>query len=633
MDFFINNIYTILFVPIWIFLLIVIGRFFNTVQSKKVIAGLTLLSTMYGLIFAIGTFLYLLKTPDYVFEQSYTFLSMGDLSLNLGIFIDNLSVIFLLVVCTISLIVQYYSTKYMRKDKSFPRFFGYLNLFNFSMLGLVLSPNIFQTYIFWELVGVSSYLLIGFWYKKPSASHAAKKAFIMNRIGDVGLLAGVIALSYFMYQYTSDNSLATIPFANINDVANYLYSYTSNAIYIGICILLLMGAFAKSAQFPLHTWLPDAMEAPTPVSALIHSATMVAAGVYLVARLYPIFSQSEGVMYFIATIGLITALIGAFIAMSQNDLKRILAYSTSSQLGLMFVALGCGAYAGGLFHFITHAFFKSMLFLCAGIIIGTVSQNDIRFMGGLRKVMPLTAICYFIGCISASGIYFSGFYSKDMILKFLFENRHETFAIGFLIVAFMTTFYLFRTYFKVFEGNFKGEEIDESKNHTLNISISLLVVFTMILGLILNRNISQFVQSGTILPQVRNCNPAFISLTVSLVAFVIAYLLYNTKFKSFRIPVLYNLSYNKLYIDDFYNFIANKVYYSISNSCAFIDKYLVDGIVKLSALCVRGFSWILSKLQSGNFQSYLAYTAVFLACIFTALMLAYNIIISLGVPQ
>lgn len=629
-DFFVNNIYTVILFPLWIFLIIVIGRFFDVVQSKKIISLITLASTLYGVVFALGCFLYMYKTPDFIFESSFQFLKIEDYGLNFGILVDNLSVVMLLVVTTISFVVQLYSSQYMDHDKSFPRFFGYLNLFNFSMLGLVLSPNLFQTYVFWELVGVSSYLLIGFWYKKLSASNAAKKAFLMNRIGDLGLLAGTIIVSYFMYQYSSVTSLATIPFANISDIGNYLYSFTTDASFALICILLLFGSIAKSAQFPLHTWLADAMEGPTPVSALIHSATMVAAGVYLIARLYPIYSLSETVMHFIAVIGLITALICAFFAITQNDLKRILAYSTNSQLGLMFLALGTGAYAGGIFHLVTHAYFKSMLFLCSGIVIHSVLNNqDIRFMGGLRKHIPLTAICYLIGCFSISGLLFSGFYSKEMILSSMLENAHPFYTIGFLVVSLMTAFYMFRSYFVVFEGPYKGEIPPGRPHIILNISISILAVFTILLGCLTHGNFAKFVQLGTVLAQsVKHVNPVFVSLTVALIGTAFAYLFYNTKVKALKIPILYKLSYNKLYIDNFYNFISEKVYYYFSKLCFMVDKYLVDGLVVLAGLNVRAFSWVFSKMQTGNFQSYLAYAVVFMAIIFTGLMFAYTIIIN-----
>lgn len=629
-DFFVNNIYTVILFPLWVFLLIILGRFFNVVQSRRVIALMTLASTLYGIVFALGSFLYLLNNPNFTFENTYSFLKIEDFGIDFGVFVDNLSAVMLLVVTTISFVVQLYSSNYMFKDKSFPRFFAYLNLFNFSMLGLVLSPNLFQNYVFWELVGASSYLLIGFWYKKPSASNAAKKAFLMNRVGDFGLLVGTIAVSYFMYQYSNAISLATVPFSSINDIGTYLYSYTSEPIFVIICVLLLFGSFAKSAQFPLHTWLADAMEGPTPVSALIHSATMVAAGVYLIARLYPIYSLSSGVMNFIGIIGLFTALICAYFAITQNDLKRILAYSTSSQLGLMFLALGAGAYTGGIFHLVTHAYFKSMLFLCSGIVIHSLfDQQDIRFMGGLRKHLPLTAICYLIGCLSISGLLFSGFYSKEMILTSLLQQNHYLFAIGFLIVALMTAFYMFRSYFVVFEGEFKGEKEPKKTTFTLNFSISILAIFTLLVGWLTHERFEKFIQFGGNIAQTeKHVSPFFISISIALIGLLLAWVFYNTKVKAFKIPVLYQLSYNKFYIDNFYNFIAEKVYSTVSRICAFVDKYFVDGLVILAGLNVRALSWVLSKMQTGNFQSYLAYSVVFLAIIFTGLMFAYTMIIN-----
>lgn len=574
----------------------------------------------------------MIKMPNYIYENSWSFLKLADYQLNFGVYVDNLSVVMLLVVTSISFIVQLYSSHYMFKDKSFPRFFAYLNLFNFSMLGLVLSPNLFQNYVFWELVGVSSYLLIGFWYKKPSASFAAKKAFLMNRIGDFGLLVGTIAVSYFMYQYSDSVSLATVPFANLNDIGNFLYSYTNNGIFAIICILLLMGSIAKSAQFPLHTWLADAMEGPTPVSALIHSATMVAAGVYLIARLYPIFTLSEAVMNFIAIIGLVTALICAYFAITQNDFKRILAYSTNSQLGLMFLALGAGAYSGGLFHLVTHAYFKSMLFLCSGIVIHSLSnQQDIRFMGGLRKKLPLTALCYLIGCISISGLLFSGFYSKEMILTSLLENNHVFYGIGFLIVALMTSFYMFRSYFVVFEGDFKGRSEIGKPHLILDFSVSILAVSTILLGGIIHNNFEKFIQLGNEIPQdLKIVNPTFIAISIALAGLLFAWIFYNTKVKPVAIRGLYQLSYNKFYIDKLYSFFTDKVYYYISKFCALFDKYIVDGVVMLSGLNVRACSWLFSKMQTGNFQSYLTYAVVFLAVIFAGIMITYTWFIYYG---
>ena len=628
-NFFADNLYTVILIPLWVFMVIALGKFFAVVQSRRIISLITLASTLYGVVFALGNFLYLLKTPGYVYENSYPFLKIEDYVMNFGVYFDNLSILMLLTVTIISFIVQLYSSKYMYYDKSFPRFFAYLNLFNFSMIGLVLSPNLFQNYVFWELVGVSSYLLIGFWYKKPSASQAAKKAFLMNRIGDFGLLAGTIVVSYFMYQYASVTSLSTVPFTDLSDIGTYLYSFTNDFTFNIICLLLIMGSIAKSAQFPLHTWLADAMEGPTPVSALIHSATMVAAGVYLIARLYPIYSLSEGVMQFIAIVGAITALICAYFAISQNDLKRILAYSTNSQLGLMFLALGAGAYSGGIYHLLTHAYFKSMLFLCSGIVIHALAGNqDVRFMGGLRKNLPFTAICYLIGCIAISGVCFSGFYSKEMILHSMLSDNHYIYTVLFLTVSFMTAFYMFRSYFLVFEGEARTDKKIHNPHIILNVSISILAVFTVLLGYFTHKGFESFIQFGNeIVQSTKAVNPLFMSLSVAVLGFLLAVLFYRTKVKPFAPKLLYNLSYNRLYIDNLYDFLAGRIYELVSKISAFVDKYIIDGFVNFTAFSTRAFSWLFSKMQTGNFQSYLVYSVAFLAAVFTILMLTYTIII------
>jgi len=306
-----------------------------------------------------------------------------------------------------------------------------------------------------------------------------------------------------------------------------------------------------------------------------------------------------------------------------------LAYSTNSQLGLMFLALGAGAYTGGLFHLVTHAYFKSMLFLCSGIVIHSLlEQQDIRYMGGLRKYLPTTAICYLIGCFSISGLLFSGFYSKEMILKSFLENNHYIFAIGFLLVALMTAFYMFRSYFVVFEGEYRGEAEPHKTNFILNSCISILAIFTVLLGFFTHSNFEKFIQFGNAIPQsLKVINPLFISISVALIGLLIAFIFYNTRVKAIKIPILYKLSYNRFYIDNLYDFISGKMYYAGSRLCAFFDKHIVDGLVVLAALGVRAFSWVLSKLQTGNFQSYLAYSVAFLAIVFVGLMFAYTMII------
>lgn len=614
MNFFIENLYSIVLFPLWVFLIILLGKFFAVLKSKRLISGLTLISTLYGVIFSIGAGSSLINNPKLSYEMLYPFLQIKDLNFYLGFLFDNLSGLLILVVSIVSLLVQFYSYSYMKTDKSFARFFAYLNLFNFSMLGLALSPNLFQMYIFWELVGISSYLLIGFWYKKPSAETAAKKAFIMNRIGDMGLLAGLVIMITFMIFFVDNKASMSIPFSNLNEIGTFLYSYSNDTAFVLICCLLLMGSVAKSAQFPLHTWLAAAMEGPTPVSALIHSATMVAAGVYLIARLYPLFSLNPLVMNIITIIGLVTALFCAFFALTQTDLKRILAYSTNSQLGLMFLALGTGAFTGGLAHLTAHAFIKAMLFLSAGIVMHSLlGELNIKFMGGLKKVLPACAVCYLIGALSLSGVCFSGFASKELILHSFIENNQIFYFIIFLIISFMTALYLFKIYFLVFEGEYRGKATPHKADLILNIPIIVLTLITVILGFFLTSSINLILAS--------------ISITLAILAIFTAWLLYYKCLKIKKLPILYQLSLNRFYIDNFYNFLAGKVYQKLAIFCNFIDRYILDGVPFLAVLKIRLGSWIFSKMQTGNIQTYIAYSLMTLAIIFSGLMITYTIII------
>ncbi|MBC8122943.1 MAG: NAD(P)H-quinone oxidoreductase subunit 5 [Gemmatimonadaceae bacterium] len=370
----------------------------------------------------------------------------------MGFMVDNLGALMLTIVTGVALLVMVYSQGYMEHDSGYVRFFTYLSLFSSSMLGLVLSPNLVQIYVFWELVGMCSYLLIGFWFYKKSAADACQKAFIVNRVGDFGLLIGIMG----MYSIAQ-----TFDFAGLaSGVGQALESgAVPLALVILYSLLVFMGPMAKSAQFPLHVWLPDAMEGPTPISALIHAATMVAAGVFLIARVIPVFEEVTAVMTVIAWIGAITAFIGATIALTQNDIKKGLAYSTISQLGYMVMAMGVGAYAAGIFHLMTHACFKAMLFLGSGSVIhGNNDNQDMRLMGGLRKYMPITSATFLIGCLAISGIPpFSGFWSKDEILGATFDASPILWVIGF-VTAGMTAFYMFRMYFMTFEGGYRGED-------------------------------------------------------------------------------------------------------------------------------------------------------------------------------
>lgn len=615
MDFFISNIYTVILVPLWICLIILLGKLFAVLQSRRLMAGLTLASSLYVLVFSIAAFAKTLLANGFTYEFTIPFIKINEIEFSIGVYLDALSTWLLLIVAIVSLLVQIYSYSYMQNDKSFMRFFAYMNLFSFSMIGLVLSPNMFQTYVFWELVGVSSYLLIGFWYKKESASIAAKKAFIMNKIGDFSLLSGIVMGAYILYSNYDNLVSIALPFADLPAISDQIYAATSDGIFIVLSVLLIVASIAKSAQFPLNTWLVDAMEGPTPVSALIHSATMVAAGVYLLCRLYPLYSLNGAVLTIIAVVGIVTAIICSISAISQTDIKKMLAYSTSAQLGLMFLALGACSITVTMIHLTVHSFIKAMLFLIAGIVIASQNGNqDIKLMGGLRTKLPTSAIAYLIGALSLSGLLFAGFASKDLILGNLLSGKHYVYATLFLIVAFMTAYYLFRAYFYIFEGENKSDEYSKFKapDVILNIIVGIFAIIIIFLWFI-------FPKSQDLLFKV-------ITYIIGISAIAISYLVYANRGVIRKIPVMFDISYNGFYLDNIYLGVV-KGYKRLSRIAYLIDKYVFDAISYLFALNIRFFSWILSKLQTGKVQSYLSYVLLIIMLCFGGLLLIYNLIV------
>ncbi|MGZ4123196.1 MAG: NADH-quinone oxidoreductase subunit L [Tumebacillaceae bacterium] len=551
-------------------------------------------------------------SAPYVFH----WLTVGQHTLSMGFEVTSINAMMLVVVTFVSTLVLLFSKGYLHDDKRFVVFYQYLCLFIFSMLGLVISPNLLQVYIFWELVGLCSFLLVGFWYFKPEAAQAAKKAFIVTRIGDVGLFIGIVLLYIGTGTFEYNGIFEAIHAQKFNIDWMSPASFTTL-----VAILIFIGAVGKSAQFPLHTWLPDAMEGPTPVSALIHAATMVAAGVYLVARTYPIFSASPDALQVVAIIGGITAIFAALIGLTQNDIKRVVAYSTVSQLGYMVMALGVGSYVASVFHLMTHAFFKALLFLAAGSVIHAIHHNqDLRFMGGLWKKLPVTGWTFLIGALALSGIPpFAGFWSKDEILLGAYESHNYVlFTLG-LIAAFCTAFYIFRVFFMTFTGEFRGEKEVFDHAHesgpVMSIPLVLLAIMATVAGLfnspLTNDWFEHFLLKGGEVGHVYEPSIGLmgISTLVGLLGIGLAFLMYKSKAinpagVAKTLKPFYNLSYNKFYVDELYDYVIVKPVVFIGHLLNFIDKWIIDGIVHLFGEGTYIGSLGLKYSQNGQVQTY-----------------------------
>ncbi|AFH49338.1 NADH dehydrogenase I subunit L [Ignavibacterium album JCM 16511] len=565
----------------------------------------------------------------------------GDISIKLGIMIDNITAMMLFVVALISMLVHLYSIAYMKGDERYNRYFAYLGIFTFSMNGIVLTHNILMMYIFWELVGLSSYLLIGFWFEKKSASDAGKKAFIVNRVGDIGMFAGILIL-FFTYRTFSFDEI-------FNSISAGVLPFNSTFWLSVTGILLFCGAIGKSAQFPLHVWLPDAMEGPTPVSALIHAATMVAAGVYLVIRIFGLLTADA--MLFIAVIGMISSFIPATIALTQNDIKKVLAYSTISQLGYMIMALGVGAYQFAFFHLVTHAFFKAALFLGSGSVIHAMHhEQDIRYMGGLRKKMPLTYWTFVVSSLAIAGIPLtSGFLSKDGILasSLAFANLtgHWLFPVTGFLVALLTAFYMFRLIIITFHGEPKDHHKFEHAHESPFVMVMPLVVLAVLSifiwytpnpvdahqGWVLSKWIekpvlhtpvetrfdfmkpdsdassesSEHIIYSTMYSEAMHYAhyPAmFISLFVALSGILLAFIFYHWKKVNVdalteKVKPLYTFSLNKWYFDELYDktFVSGTIL--LSKALGWFDLKIIDGIVNGAASITKSLSFFI-----GNFD-------------------------------
>jgi NADH-quinone oxidoreductase subunit L len=536
--------------------------------------------------------------------DDWRWLDVAGFTLHMGYEVTNLNALMLVIVTFVSALVNIYSLGYMSEDERISTFFAYVSLFTFSMLGLVISSNIVMLYIFWELVGACSFLLIGFWYHKPEAKAAAKKAFIVTRIGDVGLFIGILLLFWYMPGNALD-------FSSIHNA--FVGGEMDEGIATWIAILIFIGAVGKSGQFPLHTWLPDAMEGPTPISALIHAATMVAAGVYLVARTYDIFLAAPVSLEVVAYVGGFTALFAATIAVAQNDIKRILAYSTVSQLGYMMLALGMGsklAMSAGIFHLFTHAFFKALLFLGAGSVIHAMHKQDIQDMGGLFGKMKITAVTFAIGALALSGLFpFSGFWSKDAILAETLHHGHTLlFAVG-LLAAFFTAFYMTRLYVLVFLGKSRSQDNAHAHESPFVMTLPLVVlsVFAVTAGFV-NMPGEPWLAGwlhGEALTEHANWLVIIASNAAALIGIALGYAMYSSgPRKQERAAGLYKALRHKYYIDELYQAVLVTPYRALGELLRLFDAFVVDGLVKLATAATVGIGRLGLRLQNGQMQTY-----------------------------
>lgn len=640
MDVLVELSWLIVTVPLISALLIIL--FFY--PSRKISAFLSIASVFYGLIHSLLVLYVIYIDPSSQIEINFPWLSASDFKLFVGYLVDPLCAMMLVVVCAVSFFVQVYTHGYMREDPSYSKFYAYLSLFTFSMLGLVMSTNLFQSYIFWELVGVCSYLLIGFWWYKAPASKACTKAFVVNRVGDAGLLVGLIILYFVTKDFWVDKT--TLAFNELKSALDFalslhLVEITGVVSVTTIALFILMGPIAKSAQFPLHVWLPDAMEGPTPISALIHAATMVAAGVYLIARSYPVFLLSPFAMDTVAWLGGVTAIFTATIALSQYDIKRALAYSTCSQLGYMVMALGLGAYSAGLFHLMTHAFFKAMLFLCSGsVIIACHHDQDMRQFGGLGKFMPVTSLTCLIGVLAISGFpLMSGFWSKDMILASAWERSKILFAVG-SFTALLTTFYMFRIYFLTFCGDYKGHAHPKESTLWVTIPLICLAIPSVLIGFFGSPllpggdKFTAFIHYGHYVSHEAGLNGflkeilsmhGLIPLASFFIGFLLSWLVYRLGFElnnyiKNNLKFIYNLSFNKWYVDEIYFWILDRILlplyrilWSITDK-VILDSVFINSSARVTALIGGGLRYI--ETGRGQLYALVIFSSVLFAILF-----------------
>jgi NADH-quinone oxidoreductase subunit L len=617
-----DTLILILFIPLAGFL---ISGLLGSRLPEKVTGWISSSAILVSFVLSLITFNKIAATGAAIKVKLFTFLSVANLHVDFAIQADRLTAIMMLVITGIGFLIHVYSISYMHGDKGFYKFFAYLNLFVFNMLVLVMGSNFLMLFFGWEGVGLCSYLLIGFWYTNVDYGKAARKAFIMNRIGDLGLLLGIFLIVWQTQSLDYDIVLK-----------KFMSGEVAGSITTAICILLFIGAMGKSAQIPLFTWLPDAMAGPTPVSALIHAATMVTAGVYLVVRCNIMYNMAPDARALILYVGLATSLLAALIGLKQNDIKKVLAYSTVSQLGLMFIALGVGAYTAAMFHLITHAFFKALLFLGSGSVIHAMGgEQDIRKMGGLKSAMPITYWTFLIGTLAISGMpLLSGFFSKDEILAGIFTQNKLVWGLT-VASAFLTAFYMFRVFMVTFLGGFRGTE--EQKHHLhespalITFPLIVLAVLSLFGGVInlpsflgeanahkLKHFLEPITGESELQAHHLDHSTEFILIGITVAGFLLALVLtYNKYIKGKAIPEddaaivgSGKVLSNKFYVDEAYDATVVAAVNSTGQALNVVDKGIFSGVMSWVSSFVSRLSDLYGRMQNGHVQYYLLYMVV-----------------------
>ncbi|MEK3883759.1 NADH-quinone oxidoreductase subunit L [Paenibacillus sp. PL2-23] len=611
MDFFAKIAWTIPLLPLASFLILTaLGRGYRSAG-----AWIGSIGACGALVMSLLVLLERLKPNAVDYSNGFDWIAIGGYTLTIGYEVTNLTSLMLVIVTLVGFLVNVYSAGYMGGDERIVVFYGYVSLFTFSMLGLVLSDNLLSFYLFWELVGVCSFLLIGFWYARPAAKAAAKKAFIVTRVGDAGLFLAILLLFWYMPEHS-------LGFTMIQSVFDNQGGTITDGITTLIALLIFLGAVGKSGQFPLHVWLPDAMEGPTPISALIHAATMVAAGVFLVARTFDIFEASEAAMRTVACVGAFTAIFAATIALAQNDLKRILAYSTISQLGYMMLALGLGSVTGAVFHLFTHAFFKALLFLAAGSVIHAVHTANIQEMGGLGRTMRTTAWTFAIGALALSGIPpLSGFWSKDVILAAALAESPLLFAVA-LATAFCTALYMTRLFVLVFLGRSGGTAVKpgsaaravKESPAVMTIPMVVLAALAIAAGFVetpWNGWLGEWLTGEAAAPHA-SAAALIGSIAVAVLGVLAGWTLWGkgSGAGSSRLslaqkaPGLVRLVERKYGIDELYEAVFARGLRGFGAALEAFDRYVVGGAVKLAGLTAHAAGRLALRLQNGQVQTY-----------------------------